>query len=207
MNWLKKSLGVGHTPIALEFEFRGQKNKVTTTALLAEGGYSFVYQARQSQPPHRQFAAKKVLAQDEETRGIAEMELQVLERLAERELELLEAGRRALPEAARHPSGTLPRLCDKSLYMQHSGAAVRRQAAAVAPRAAGPRRAGQVGQLRIDAWDCLNALGFVTRSLFGADLAPAEMEPGEACHGSVRKYELVHEDEVAGAMQPLPGRC
>ena len=82
MNWLKKSLGVGHTPIALEFEFRGEKNKVTTTALLAEGGYSFVYQARQSQPPHRQFAAKKVLAQDEETRGIAEMELQVLERLA-----------------------------------------------------------------------------------------------------------------------------
>jgi serine/threonine protein kinase len=82
MNWLKKSLGVGHTPIALEFEFRGEKNKVTTTTLLAEGGYSFVYLARQSQPPHRQFAAKKVLTQDEETRGIAEMELQVLEQLA-----------------------------------------------------------------------------------------------------------------------------
>ena len=82
MNWLKKSLGVGHTPIALEFEYRGEKTKVTTTALLAEGGYSFVYLARQSQPPHRQFAAKKVLTQDEETRGIAEMELQVLEQLA-----------------------------------------------------------------------------------------------------------------------------
>ena len=39
---------------------------VVTTALLAEGGYSYVYAAR-GQSSKQQYAAKTVLAQDEET--------------------------------------------------------------------------------------------------------------------------------------------
>ena len=82
MNWIKKSFGITHTPLTLEFEHRGERTRVTTTALLAEGGYSFVYSARGVQSPHRQYAAKKVLTQDEETRAIAETELSVLELLS-----------------------------------------------------------------------------------------------------------------------------
>ena len=54
---------------------------VTTTALLAEGGYSFVYSAKETSGRGRTFAAKKVLAQDAETREIAEMESHLLQDL------------------------------------------------------------------------------------------------------------------------------
>ena len=53
--------------------------QVVTTALLAEGGYSYVYSAREVGVSARVFAAKKVLAQDEETRDVAEVETRCLQ--------------------------------------------------------------------------------------------------------------------------------
>ena len=61
------------TPTVLQFD----NLQVMTTALLAEGGYSFVYSAR-DMAGKTQYAAKKVLAQDAETRAIAEMEARLL---------------------------------------------------------------------------------------------------------------------------------
>ena len=52
--------------------------QVTTTAQLAEGGYAFVYSAKEVGGAGRQFAAKKVLVQDAETRAIAETEARLL---------------------------------------------------------------------------------------------------------------------------------
>lgn len=49
--------------------------KLVTTALVAEGGYSFVYSAREMSATPRQFAVKKVLTQDSETREVAETEV------------------------------------------------------------------------------------------------------------------------------------
>ena len=75
------SLFTGFTPTTLSFE---ESNiTVATTALLAEGGYSFVYSAREvgaaSSP--RTFAAKKVLVQDDETQEVAEVEARLLKTL------------------------------------------------------------------------------------------------------------------------------
>ena len=53
--------------------------QVMTTALLAEGGYSYVYSAREVGVNARAFAAKKVLAQDAETREVAEVETSCLQ--------------------------------------------------------------------------------------------------------------------------------
>ena len=53
--------------------------QVVTTALLAEGGYSYVYSAREVSSNARSFAAKKVLAQDPETRDVAEVETKCLQ--------------------------------------------------------------------------------------------------------------------------------
>jgi serine/threonine protein kinase len=56
-----------------------------THSLLAEGGYSFIYGAKEvstSSGRAREFAAKKVLAQDGETREIAETEAALLTELA-----------------------------------------------------------------------------------------------------------------------------
>jgi len=56
--------------------------QVITTGLLAEGGYSFVYSAREVASHPRLFAVKKVLAQDNETREVAETELSLLKTLS-----------------------------------------------------------------------------------------------------------------------------
>lgn len=72
-----KNLGTGFTPAHLSFG----DITVVTTALLAEGGYSYVYSAREVGGSGRQFAAKKVLAQDAETRAVAEIESEVLQQL------------------------------------------------------------------------------------------------------------------------------
>jgi hypothetical protein len=53
--------------------------QVVTTALLAEGGYSYVYHAREVGVSARVFAAKKVLAQDADTRDVAEVETRCLQ--------------------------------------------------------------------------------------------------------------------------------
>ena len=75
-----KNLVTGFVPTTLTFEASGVT--VVTTALLAEGGYSFVYSAREvslnAATAAHSFAAKKVLAQDAETREIAEMETRLL---------------------------------------------------------------------------------------------------------------------------------
>ena len=55
------------------------ETQVITTALLAEGGYSYVYSAREVSSQGRSFAVKKVIAQDEETCAVAETEMQLLE--------------------------------------------------------------------------------------------------------------------------------
>ena len=82
MNFLRKLAGKeAFTPQTLDFEWKGEKMRVSTTAHLAEGGYSFVYSAKEVGGQHRTFAAKKVLAQDPETRRIAEMEISVLEQV------------------------------------------------------------------------------------------------------------------------------
>ena len=61
--------------------FEGTGITVATTRQLAEGGYSYVYAAKEVSGA-RQFAVKKVLAQDADTRQIAEMEMRVLQQLA-----------------------------------------------------------------------------------------------------------------------------
>lgn len=61
--------------------FEGTGITVATTTQLAEGGYSYVYAAKEVSGA-RQFAVKKVLAQDADTRQIAEMEMRVLQQLA-----------------------------------------------------------------------------------------------------------------------------
>jgi serine/threonine protein kinase len=67
------SLRSSFTPQLLQFEAA----QVMTTALIAEGGYSFVYSAK-SMSGSQQYAVKKVLAQDSETRAIAETEAKLL---------------------------------------------------------------------------------------------------------------------------------
>ena len=64
--WLKGGIGLltGFTPETLQFD----ELQVVTTALLAEGGFSFVYCARSVSVIPRSFAVKKVLAQDAGTR-------------------------------------------------------------------------------------------------------------------------------------------
>ncbi|KAL1508751.1 hypothetical protein AB1Y20_004846 [Prymnesium parvum] len=54
--------------------------QVVLTSLLAEGGYSYVYSAREVGIKGRQFAAKKVLSQDAETRAVAETEIKLLKK-------------------------------------------------------------------------------------------------------------------------------
>ena len=79
MSWLK-GLGLltGFTPQTLDFEDGSQ---VVTTALLAEGGYSFVYSARSLSVIPRSFAVKRMLTQDAEARKIAETEIALLKKL------------------------------------------------------------------------------------------------------------------------------
>jgi serine/threonine protein kinase len=88
MSWLVGSLvgkaldavstvSTGFVPQVIAFEGM----QVVTTALLAEGGYSFVYSAREVSTGGKTFAVKKVLAQDKETREIAEMESRLLKQL------------------------------------------------------------------------------------------------------------------------------
>ena len=73
-----KSLTTGFIPQRLTFG----EISVVTTALLAEGGYSYVYSAREvSGSSPCQFAAKKVIAQDAETDQIAETETRLLQQL------------------------------------------------------------------------------------------------------------------------------
>ena len=76
------SLTSGFRPQLLAFPSGLQ---VMTHSLLAEGGYSFIYGAKEvstSSGRAREFAAKKVLAQDGETREIAETEAALLTELA-----------------------------------------------------------------------------------------------------------------------------
>lgn len=87
MSWIGKalvqmqSLGSGFVPQSLYFEGCGKS--VVTTSLIAEGGYSFIYCAREAglRTESKLYALKKVLAQDEETRAIAEMECKMLTQL------------------------------------------------------------------------------------------------------------------------------
>ena len=72
-----KSLTSGFAPQKLTFG----DITVITTALLAEGGFSYVYSAREVGTSVRQFAAKKVIAQDKETERIAETETRLLQQL------------------------------------------------------------------------------------------------------------------------------
>jgi len=81
MSWLigkaleaASTLSTGFVPQMISFG----NLQVVTTALLAEGGYSYVYSAREMVAAGKVFAVKKVLAQDAETRAIAEMESRVL---------------------------------------------------------------------------------------------------------------------------------
>ena len=71
------TLSTGFVPQVIAFEGL----QVVTTALLAEGGYSFVYLAREVSTGGKTFAVKKVLAQDKETREIAEIESRLLKQL------------------------------------------------------------------------------------------------------------------------------
>ena len=72
-----KNLTTGFVPQRLAFG----DIQVLTTALLAEGGYSYVYSAREVGMQARQFAVKKVLAQDAETDTIATVETSLLQKL------------------------------------------------------------------------------------------------------------------------------
>ena len=67
---LKKS--VGHLSSGAGTVLHFGDVQVVTTALLAEGGYSYVYSAREVGVQARVYAAKKVLAQDAETRDVAD---------------------------------------------------------------------------------------------------------------------------------------
>ena len=55
--------------------------QVMTTALLAEGGYSYVYSAREVGASAKPFAVKKMITQDAEGAEVAELEVRVLEQL------------------------------------------------------------------------------------------------------------------------------
>ena len=74
---LKKS--VGHLSSGAGTVLHFGDVQVVTTALLAEGGYSYVYSAREVGVQARVYAAKKVLAQDAETRDVAEIETACLQ--------------------------------------------------------------------------------------------------------------------------------
>ena len=81
MNFLSSALkklttSGGFVPEKLSFSEDGSLS-VVTTALLAEGGYSYVYSAREVSVSPQQFAAKKVLAQDKDTCSVAEVETKV----------------------------------------------------------------------------------------------------------------------------------
>ena len=84
MSWLvnmleaASSLSSGFVPQMVTFG----NLQIITTALLAEGGYSFVYSAREVSSAGKVYAVKKMLAQDSETIECAEMESQLLERLS-----------------------------------------------------------------------------------------------------------------------------
>ena len=85
MNFLSSALkklttSGGFVPEKLSFSEDGSLS-VVTTALLAEGGYSYVYSAREVSVSPQQFAAKKVLAQDKDTCSVAEVETKVLQQL------------------------------------------------------------------------------------------------------------------------------
>ena len=83
MSWLgglSSWLG-GSTFTADTLNFAGV-GEVTTIALLAEGGYSFVFSARGGANGKQQFAAKKVLVQDEETKVIARIEAKLLKQFS-----------------------------------------------------------------------------------------------------------------------------
>ena len=71
---LASSLSSGFVPQLLTFG----DIQVVTTALLAEGGYSFVYSAREVSKAARTYAVKKVLAQDAEGVAVAEAEVRLL---------------------------------------------------------------------------------------------------------------------------------
>ena len=82
MSWLvgkaleaASSLSSGFVPQLLTFP----STQVLTTALIAEGGYSYVYSAREVSSQGKVYAVKKVIAQDAETRAVAEMEMEVLQ--------------------------------------------------------------------------------------------------------------------------------
>lgn len=87
MSWIGKalvqmqSLGSGFVPQTLVFEEIGKE--VVTTSLIAEGGFSYVYCAREAGllASSKQYALKKVLTQDAETRAIAETECALLSQL------------------------------------------------------------------------------------------------------------------------------
>lgn len=74
-----KSFATGFAPQKLTFG----EISVTTTALLAEGGYSYVYSAKEVGllSGGKMYAAKKVIAQDAETDAIAETESRLLQQL------------------------------------------------------------------------------------------------------------------------------
>ena len=72
MSWLLKNLSSGFVPKVLQFG----DIQVVTTALLAEGGYSFVYSAREVSASPRLFAVKKVIVQDSELREVRRLLVQ-----------------------------------------------------------------------------------------------------------------------------------
>lgn len=74
----KNALNSGFVPQTLSFE----GTTVVTTALLAEGGYSYIYSAKEVGTSARSFAAKKVLAQDRDGRHIAEVEMRLLQQVS-----------------------------------------------------------------------------------------------------------------------------
>ena len=74
---LVSSLRSGFVPQLVAFD----EMQVMLTALLAEGGYSFIYTGVEVSSQATKFAVKKVLAQDDETREIAEMEARLLTQL------------------------------------------------------------------------------------------------------------------------------
>ena len=80
MSWLyKAAFGSAEPSFEPQTVTFGRKS-IQTTALLAEGGYSFVYTGVDP-AGGRKYALKKVLAQDAETAAIAEIEIELLEQL------------------------------------------------------------------------------------------------------------------------------
>ena len=72
-----QNLRSGFVPQVLQFG----ELQVMTTALLAEGGYSYVYSAREVGASAKPFAVKKMITQDAEGAEVAELEVRVLEQL------------------------------------------------------------------------------------------------------------------------------